>query len=145
MKKVPSEKVFDVDLKATKFLIKSRWRLFVTLYFALHIIAAFIYSPSLVSSVAIFEAAIASWLFVGLYALVDWYRTSIGFQLMSVSLFLAILTTVSLIPISRPILEWLAVVLLTAMPIISLNMVRILMKVQRMAWYRKASTQRTTS
>lgn len=118
-----------------KFIRSHKWRIFVLLYLTLHVFLSVAYGPMEVAQLAIVEAAIASWTFVILYSFVDWYRTAMGVQLMSMSFLIVLLTTVTLLPFEGPIMEWVAMLILVSMPIISMNMIRILMKIQRMGWY----------
>lgn len=109
------------------------WGIILPLFVVVHIVAAFVLSVGLVSSVAIIEAAIFSWAGILLYARVRWWATAAGRQVMSLLVFLALLTTVSVLPTNSPgwLLRWVACGVLIAMATIVLNLLRLIWKAQR--------------
>lgn len=111
------------------------WKFLLAVYFALHLIAALVFPPLLVATVAIAEAAILWWLFVGMYARVGWNTTGTGVQIMSLAAYIALLTTVSLIPnnlgLGTNVGLWVDVIIVSMLPVLAVNMIHVLVRAQR--------------
>lgn len=113
----------------------TRWRIGVLIYSVLVIVAALLTGPLVIAELCIVAAALFAWVFIFMYLRTLWKETSVGKQIMSTWIFLALLTTISLIPESfgfdGTLREWVALVILASMPVLTLNMIRLLRREQR--------------
>lgn len=121
------------------FLGTHRWAIVMDVYVILHVIAALLMSPLAVAAFAIVEACLFSWLFVIGYASVrGWWRSSGGRQLMSLGVFVVLLTTASLLPDSFGLgigaRDWTVFAILLGMSAMMLNLAKMLVKAQWRRW-----------